>query len=194
MSTLDLTTESRRKPAEVVSDVALSDDAVAMMPEAPNTLAYVNGLCEHELFNDAFLTVARVLPRQYAIVWASRCMDEFCPDAPGADEKRCVDLAKQWLTGPDEKRRRAAMEAADACNYEGPWAWLAASVGFSGGSLAPENQAEIRPPSHLTAVAVSACLTSIAVLDPERIAEVSRKIIDNALAMVAIPSGSGEAN
>lgn len=194
MSTLDLTTESKRKPAEVVSDVALSDDAVAMMPASVNTLAYVNALCEQELFDDAFLTIARVLPRQFAIIWASRCLDEFCPEPPGPDERRCVDLARQWLAGPDEKLRRAAMDAADACDYEGPWAWLAASVGFSGGSLAPENQAEIRPPAHLTAVAVSACLTSIAVRDPEQATAASQKMIDSALAMVAIPRGGEGAN
>ncbi len=194
MSTVDLTIESKRKPTEVVSDVALSDDAVALMPESPNTLTYLNALCDEELFNDAFLTLARVLPRQYAIIWASRCVAEHCIDNPDAEDQRCLDLVKQWLAGPDEKVRRATMDAADARDYDGPWAWLAAAVAFSGGSLAPENQAEIQPPGHLTAVAVSACLISIAVIDPETASEVSRQMIQSGLAMVAIPSGSEEKN
>jgi len=86
------------------------------------------------------------------------------------------------------------MDAADACEYEGPWAWLAASVGFSGGSLAPENQADIAPPKHLTAVAVSACLVSIGAVYPLEMEDISRKMIESGLAMVAIPSGSNEAN
>ncbi|MDH3349936.1 MAG: hypothetical protein OEM51_00195 [Gammaproteobacteria bacterium] len=194
MSTVDLTKESNRKPVEVVSDVALSDDAVALMQESKNTLAYLQKLCDEELFSDAFLTLARVLPKQYAIIWASRCVAEHCDDAPTPEDQRCVDLVRQWLAGPDEKLRRATMEAADARDYEGPWAWLAAAVGFSGGSLAPENQAEIPPPGHLTAVAVSACLTGIAVANPETTADVGRQMIDGGLAMVAIPSGSQEAN
>jgi hypothetical protein len=194
MSTLDLTKESKRTPTEVVSDVALSDDAVAFMPESENTLAYLNKLCDEELFNDAFLTLARVLPTQYAIIWASRCVAEHCVGKPDQGDQRCLDLVKQWLTNPDEKVRRATMDAADARDYDGPWAWLAAAVGFSGGSLAPENQAEIQPPRHLTAVAVSACLTSIAVTDPETTAGVSRQMIESGLAMVAIPNGSEDKN
>ena len=193
MSTLDLTSESRRKPADVVSDVALSDEAVALLPEASNTLAYLNRLCDETLFEDAFLTLARVLPRQYAIIWASQCVREFAGDASPEDQ-RCADLVEKWLAGPDDKLRRAAMDAADACEYEGPHAWLAAAVAFSGGSLAPPNQAEIEPPKDLTGIAVSACLTLIAVADEEKMEEVSNKMIDKGLAMVAIPSGGEEAN
>ena len=194
MSTVDLTKESKRTPVEVVSDVALSDDAVAFMQESENTLAYLNKLCDEELFTDAFLTLARVLPKQFAIIWASRCVADHCTDKPDQEDQHCLDLVKQWLAGPDEKIRRATMDAADASDYDGPWAWLAAAVGFSGGSLAPENQAEIQPPGQLTAVAVSACLTGIAVIEPETTAEVSRHMIENGLAMVAIPSGTEQTN
>jgi hypothetical protein len=193
MSTLDLTQESRRPPAEVVSDVALSDEAVALIPDAANTLAYLNSLCEQGLFQDAFLTLARALPRQYAVIWAAKCVQQHCKEKPEPEDTHCLEVVKQWLSNPDDKLRRSAMDAADACDYEGPWAWLAAAVGFSGGSLAPANQAEIQPPKHLTAVAVSACLISIAVFDPETTAETGRQMIDAGLAMVAIPGGSPEA-
>jgi len=72
MSTLDLARESKRKPADVISDVALSDEAVALMPESANTLAYLGNLCKEDLYAAAFLTLARTLPRQYAIIWASK--------------------------------------------------------------------------------------------------------------------------
>jgi hypothetical protein len=194
MSTVDLTKESKRTPAEVVSDVALSDDAVAFMPESENTLAYLNKLCDEELFTDAFLTLARVLPKQFAIIWASRCVADHCTDKPDQEDQRCLDLVKQWLAGPDEKVRRATMDAADARDYDGPWAWLATAVGFSGGSLAPENQAEVQPPAQLTAIAVSSCLTCIAVTEPETTAVISRQMIESGLAMVAIPSGAEQRN
>jgi len=190
MSTLDLSKESQRKPAEVVTDIALSDGAVALLPDAKNTLAVLERLCEQGLFNDAFLTLARTLPKQYAIVWASQCVEESLSDECKPEDRQCADLAKRWLRGPDEKIRRAAMDAASARDYDGPCAWLAAAVGFSGGSLAPENQAEVEPPQHLTAVAISACLTGIAVNDPQSAPEVSRHFIDQAIAMVAIPGSS----
>jgi len=193
MSTVDLSTDSKRRPADLVSDVALSEDAVALMPKAVNTYAYLSMLKEGELFNDAFLTLARVLPKQYAIIWAARCV-EAVPEAELNEiDKRCLELSKKWLNGPNESVRRAAMDAANDRNYEGAFAWLAAAVGFSGGSLAPANQAEVPPPHHLTAVAVSACLTFVASREPESYPDSCRMMIDKGLAMVAIPGSAGAA-
>jgi hypothetical protein len=194
MSTLDLSKESKRKPAEVVTDIALSDRAVALLPDAENTLAFLDNLCEQGLFNDAFLTLARTLPKQYAIVWASKCVEESLDDDCQPEDRQCADVAKRWLQGPDEKIRREAMDAASARDYAGPCAWLAAAVGFSGGSLAPENQAEVEPPQHLTAVAISACLTGLAITNPQAAPEVSRHFIDQGIAMVAIPGSSAAGN
>ena len=192
MSTLDLSKDSKRRPTELVSDVALSDDAVAMLGEASNTHSYLGMLSENELFNDAFLTLARTLPKQYAIIWASRCVKETVGDQISDDEKQCVEITHRWLNGPDDELRRAAMDAADRCNYEGPCAWLAAAVAFSGGSLAPRNQADVPPPGHLTAVAVAACLLSLSALEPDTMAESSRKMIQQGLALVAIPGSESE--
>ncbi len=187
MSTVDLSKDSKRSPNDVVTDIDLSDEALAKLPHSENTLAFLDELCEEELFNDAFLTLARTLPKQYAIIWALKCVEASLGDKLDEKEQRCVDLVKQWLSAPDDKLRREAMEAADDCDYGGSCAWLAAAVGFSGGSLAPENQAEVPPPPHLTAVAVAAGLVGLAVLDAEKIAEKGRELIDSGLSMVAIP-------
>ncbi len=191
MSTLDLSKDSKRKPAELVSDVALSDEAVALLDDAENTYAYLGALADDDLFNDAFLTLARTLPKQYAIVWASKCVEESLGSKMTDDEKRCFDLTNRWLNGPTEELRRAAMDMADEFEYEGPGAWLVAAVGFSGGSLGPPNQAEVPPANHLTAVAVSVCLLSLAAKDPETLADNCRQMLDKGIAMVAIP-GSGD--
>lgn len=187
MSTLDLTKDSKTKPDQLVSDVALSDDAMALLPEASNTFAYINSLCEQELFDDAFLTLARTLPKQYAIIWAAKCVEDGAGDGLDEKDQKCLDLVKKWLSGPDEKVRRAAMDAADEREYEGQYAWLAAAVGFSGGSLAPPNQMEVPPPHHLTAVAVSACLLNVANQDEDALVENAKQIVDRGLAMAAIP-------
>jgi hypothetical protein len=193
MSTLDLSKDSRRRPDEVVADLRLSTDALALLPKSTNTFAYLEALCAEELFADAFLTLARTLPRQYAVIWAAQCVDELLGLPDNAEDRRCVEVARQWLKAPDEKGRRTALDVAEARNYEGAYAWLAAAVGFSGGSLAPENQAEIKPPPHLTAVAVSACLMLAAVAAPEAYAERSRSIVERGLTMVAIPGGAASA-
>ena len=187
MSTLDLSKDSKRRPVELVSDVALSEDAVEMLAESPNTLSYIRALCEREMFDDALLTLARTLPKQYAIVWAAKCVEDAVSGELQFQDRACFDLARKWLNGPNEKLRRAAMEAAEERDFDGQYAWLAAAVGFSGGSLAPANQAEVPPPQNLTAVAVSACLLSLASQNDEEFVEKANQIIDRGLAMAAIP-------
>lgn len=187
MSTLDLSRGSKRKPDELVWDVALSDEALAMLPEASNTCNYIEALCEQELFDDAFLMLARTLPRQYAIVWAANCVEDADKEELNEKDQKCLDLVKQWIGGPDEKIRRAAMEAAEDREYDGQYAWLAAAVGFSGGSLAPENQVEVPPPPQLTAIAVSACLLNAANQDEDALVENATKFVGRGLAMAAVP-------
>ena len=187
MSTMDLIKDSRRKPSELVFDLKLSDEATALLPESPNAFAYLGVLCEHKLLRDAFLLLARTLPKQYAIIWATQCIDLFLTSALAPEDKQCAELVRRWLKGPDEKIRRAAVEAAEIAEYEGPWACLAAAVGFSGGSLAPEDLPVVPPADHLTAVSVAASLLGLAMQDPETSADLGKQMIDRGLAMVAIP-------
>ena len=189
MSTLDLSADSKRQPSEVITDLALSDDAVALMPDCANILSFLNRLCDEELFHDAFVTLARVLPKQYAIIWGDRCL-EYAPAGEVTDgEQHCINIAKQWIKNPDENLRRAALDAAEGIEFDGPYAWFAAAIGFSGGSLAPRDLEEVPPPEHLTAVALAAYLVMLTVKDPGTMAEKSRKIIQTGLDMVAIPGG-----
>jgi hypothetical protein len=189
MSTLDLSADSKRPPSEVITDLALSDDAVEVMPECSNTLSFLNRLCDEGLFHDAFVTVARVLPRQYAIIWGDRCL-QFAPAEDLSDgEQHCINMVKQWISNPDETLRRASLDAAESIEFDGPYAWLAAAVGFNGGSLAPRDLEEVPPAQHLTAVAIAAYLILLSAKDPAAMKETSRKMIDTGLAMVAIPGG-----
>jgi hypothetical protein len=77
------------------------------------------------------------------------------------------------------------MEAAEAADYAHAEAFLAAAVGWSSGSLAPEGEAEVRPPDHLTAVAVAACLVMAAAAEPELMNQRGSEFVERALAMVA---------
>jgi hypothetical protein len=190
MSTLDLNADSRRPPSEVITDLALSDDAVALMADCSNILSFLNRLCDEKLFHDAFVTLARALPRQYAIMWSDQCL-KFASNKDISDkDQHCINIVKQWVSNPDEVLRRAALDAAEAVEFDGAYAWFAAAVGFSGGSLAPRDLEEVPPPQHLTAVAIAAYLVMLSIENPETMAETSRKMIDAGLAMVAMPGSS----
>ena len=171
-------------------DLSLSDEAVAIMPECVNTLAFINRLCDEELFHDAFVTLARALPRQYAIIWAERCFASSPTDSYSAGERNCLEIVRQWLKNPSDSMRQAAMDAAETLEFKTACAWLGAAVGFSGGSMAPPDAPEVMPPEHMTAVAIAAALTLLSVSEPETMVEGSRKMVDDGIAMVAIPGGS----
>lgn len=190
MSTMDLTADSKRPPAEVVMDLSLSDEAIEIMPECVNTLAFLNRLCDDELFHDAFVTLARALPRQYAIIWAEKCFSSRPADGFSAEDGNCLEIVRQWLKNPSDSMRQAAMDAAESLEFKTACAWLGAAVGFSGGSMTPPDAPEVMPPEHMTAVAIAAGLSLLSAADPETIVEGSRKMVDDGIAMVAIPGGS----
>ena len=185
MATIDLNENSDRRAADVLADMELSDDANALLAGDSNTRALLDELTEAELFADGFAALARALPKNFAIVWARECLRAAGSDTDSGSAARCLDIADAWLKGADETLRRQAMEAAEEAGLGSPEAWLAAAVGWSSGSLAPADQAEIRPPDHLTAIAVSACLSMLAASRPESYAELGREMIDRGLAMVA---------
>lgn len=189
MSTLDLAADSKRPPSEVVADLSLSDEALALMPECNNTLVFLNRLCDEQLFHDAFVSLARTLPKQYAITWAERCFSTQPAESFSGEDRNCVEIVRQWLKNPSDSMRQAAMDAAESLEFEGACAWLGAAVGFSNGSMAPPDVPEVMPPEHMTAVSVAASLSLLSALDPDTMAARSREMIDDGIALVAIPGG-----
>jgi hypothetical protein len=170
-------------------DLSLSDEAREMMPECPNTLAFLNRLCDEEQFHDAFITLARALPRQYAIIWAERCFSSYPADGFSPEDRNCIEIVRQWLKNPSDSMRQAAMDAAESLEFGTACAWLGAAVGFSGGSMTPPDAPEVMPPEHMTAVAIAAGLSLLTVTDTETIVESSRRMVNDGIAMVAIPGG-----
>jgi len=171
-------------------DLSLSDEALELMPECVNTLTFLNRLCDDELFHDAFVTLARALPRQYAIIWAERCFSSYPAESFSDEDRNCIEIVRQWLKSPSESMRQASMDAAESLEFNTPCAWLGAAVGFSGGSMAPPDAPEVMPPEHMTAVAIAAALSLLSATSPDTMVEGSRKMVDEGIAMVAIPGGS----
>jgi hypothetical protein len=187
MATIDLYENSDRRPADVLGDLDLSDDALELMTDAANTRGFLQRLADAELYSDSFQALARALPKNFAIVWARDCLSAI--DLGGRPESavQCLQAVDAWLSAPDEAARRRAADLADAANYAHPEAWLAAAIGWSSGSLAPEGLETVRPADHLTAVAAAACLSLLASAEPEEAAVRSSEFIERGLSMVAPP-------
>lgn len=150
--------------ASFAKGLALSGAARGVLSDATSVRDFVDRLLAAALAADALVVVARALPKRYAIAWACDCFKTAL-----AGERAVTDidraglaLAQQWLTDPTEENRRAALEFAERDEFASPGAWLAASAGWGGGSLAPRGYDPIEPPEHLPAEAAVAALRLLA--------------------------------
>lgn len=193
MATIDLYENSTRPPTEVLADLELSEDAVRLMAEAANTRGFLNQLAAAELYPDSFRALARAMPKNFAILWARECLRQTGTAERAESASRCLKAADDWLAAPDEAGRRRAAEAADEAKYSHPEAWLAAAIGWSSGSLAPPDLEVVRPPDHLTAVAVGACLSLLVSTEPDSMDTLSRSMMERGLQMVAQPDAGRRA-
>lgn len=167
---------SQASAASIAQPFPLSSEARALLGESGGNLRrFLEDLLARGLPADALVVMARILPKRYVIAWACECLNTaFARDPATADVDRAgLALAQQWLSDPTEERRRAALEFAEGGQFETPGAWIAASAGWSGGSLAPRGYDPIVPPDHLPAEAAVAALRLTASRSPEYVASVS---------------------
>lgn len=151
---------------QAAEQMDLDAPARALLEPRMEPLQAVQALLAGDDPQGALKLLARLLPKRYAVAWACQC----ARDLPlPVEDKAGAALAEQWVREPDESHRRAAFEFANAGGYRTIGTWLAASAGWSGGSLAPATQeTPVPPPDHLTACAVVAAINLMAGLEPGR--------------------------
>jgi|GEM_PF-1671995 len=163
----DTDTRAFLAPAE------LSDDALAHLREGDTVEAFLTRLIDEREFSDAIRVVARSLHHQHAVAWAldSASAAPPNPDSARADtESKLLALVQQWLDEPgDTPVRRDAHIGAEDAGYNGPAAWAAAAVGWSGGSITPATLPPVEPPVGLCARAASAAIIIASLADPDHI-------------------------
>ena len=153
-------------PASEVSAASLtqrracSGEALAVLAGGGNVRHCLRELLNQGLAADALTLVARTLPVRYLVAWACECLKSTLPlqTEPSNIDRAGLALAQQWLSDPSEENRRAALEFAERGGFGSPGAWIAASAGWSGGSLLPRGYDPVPPPEHLPAEAAVAAL------------------------------------
>ena len=148
--------------ASIVQRSALSDDALALLKAdgTANVRRFLDKLMGSGLPADALALVARILPKRYVVAWACDCFRTALTHDPQVSDvdRAGLALAQQWLSEPSEDNRRAALDFAERGEFASPGAWIAASAGWTGGSLLPRGYDPVVPPDHLPAEAAIAAL------------------------------------
>jgi hypothetical protein len=150
--------------------LALSRDALAALDGADgNVRSFLDDLIGRGLPADALTLIAHTLPKRYVVAWACDCLKAVIARNPrqGDMDRAGLALTRQWLADPTEDNRRAALEFAERGEFASPGAWIAASAGWSDGSLLPRGYDVIAPPDHLPAEAAVAALRLAASRGPQ---------------------------
>jgi hypothetical protein len=125
-------------------------DSAAEMPEAGTSTpaAYFEKLRGEELLAEAVRFIAHALPRLETVAWAARTVRDLPP--PDGKASRADELALRaalfWVGDPTENRRYAAYNAALTASDPSPETMAALAAAFSGGSIAPQEQAPLPVP------------------------------------------------
>ena len=150
-----------------VAELGMSPDQAALVAGELTLREAVRRLAEHEEHQPALSLLARHMAKPYAIGWAAACLKTVGVAKQDAEAVDCVD---EWLAGQDDAVRQRAAKLAAERDYATAGAWLAAAAGWTGGSLAPDGEAEVPPPDYLYALASAGAVGMTIAEDPESFA------------------------
>lgn len=141
--------------AEAVAGLDLSPEGRALLLPDLSPQGFLALLADGEHFGDAIRTLAFLLPVREGAWWA--CVTAGAAlAAPSAAEVQCLERCAAWVYAPDEERRYACMDAAEAAQLNGPAAYAALAAFWSGGSLAPAGLPDAPADPRLGPIAVGA--------------------------------------
>ncbi|HET6913102.1 MAG TPA: hypothetical protein VFH71_07140 [Rhodanobacteraceae bacterium] len=142
------------------AQMELSDQASARLRADMAPRAAVQALLDAGEVQEALKLTARLLPKRYVVAWLCQCARD---QKLSVEDRAGASLAEKWARDPSEENRRAAFEFANAGGYKSLGAWIAASAGWAGGSLAPAKlEVQAPPPEYLTARAGVAAVNLMA--------------------------------
>ncbi len=145
----------------VAEKLKLSADAIALIQTPDVASDFVSRLIQQGCVDDALVSVAGLLPVVDAVVWASEL--QASGELPSGElpsgalpSGALIDAVRTWTGDVTEESRLAVKQIVEGdATDDGRLKWIAMAVVYSGGSLAPEGQAVVPPPEHLSAIAVS---------------------------------------
>jgi hypothetical protein len=178
MSQGTLTKVTARTAAEVCRAFPLGDEAKKLLRDGMTPRAFLDELIAKKHYPDAVRFLAHALPKREAVWWACLCARQAY--IGGADAKIMAALAasEKWVAEPNDANRRAAFAAAQAAEIGNPGGSTCLAVFFSGGSIAPPNVPEVKPPDDATPKAAAGAVLLAAVLkEPEKLVAKYQKFL-----------------
>ncbi|WP_039961751.1 DUF6931 family protein [Rhodopirellula europaea] len=163
LATSDETIDDHATIASLAKVMSMSDASTALIQSPDQTMDYLQRLIDASLNDDAIRFLAGALPVRTAIGWAI--------DASGFANRASSTLDQSilaWQTSGDEPDRRKVRDQLAVSSPDNVTRWIAQAIIFSGGSLGPDDQPPIPPPSHLSGVAIMTSHRWSVAAEPDR--------------------------
>lgn len=144
--------------AEVCGLLELDEESVQWLQPEHTPDTFLTTLVGHQKFDDAIRLLSYFLPKREAVWWAYHSVQELLGKSFSTDEQAVMDAVLAWLKEPNDSNRRAAMQAAEADEFQSAASWVGLAAFWSDGSLAPPDLPEVVPDACLTSQGVTAAL------------------------------------
>jgi hypothetical protein len=132
-----------------------AEEDVGLPPSDEASLPFLQSLVKQESWSAAVSFCAYLLPRREAVWWGCQSVRRLQPQR-SPKEAAALDLAEAWVHEPEENRRRQALALGMQGDNRSPTTWMLLGVGWSGGSVMPQQNMMVPPAPQQTALAVRA--------------------------------------
>jgi hypothetical protein len=167
-----MSADTKAAPAKTAAELCkrfpLSEDAAKLLRDGMEPRPYLDLLIEKQHHADAVRLLAHSMPKREAMWWACLCSRPEAGAAVPPPVAAAQKAAEDWITAPNDEKRRAAHVAAQAAGVGTPAGLTCEAVFFSEGSLGPPQYQAVPPPEHLAATTAANAIILAAVADPAK--------------------------
>jgi hypothetical protein len=160
---------------EICEKYPCKPEVKAIAAEYPKLSDFISALQQEKMSVDAVQALARCLPKDKAVEWASqsaRMAGEKAGLSP--EEQNALKATESWIAQPNTISREDAARAAADLPADSPACWAANAAAFAEGVDVPEEASLPETGDDLTGhFSASSVLLSAAKMPPEGIPEVS---------------------
>ncbi len=149
---------NRNEVLEIAVYIGLSEESLELARASTDPKRFGNVLVLNSKLQDALRWFAHTISKPQAVLWACVCVDDIMHSESDSVQLTAYRAAMRWGREPNDDNREDAKQLAEVAKHEGVGGILAASAGWSGGSLAPSNLPEVPPDDRLTARCVCIAL------------------------------------
>ncbi len=136
---------------EIADYIGLSKESIELAKTSTEPKRFGIVLEQSSKLQDALRWYAHTMSKPQAVQWACACVEEMMESENDPLQLAAYRAAMRWGREPNDANREDAKQIAEAAKHGGVGGVLAASAGWSGGSLGPSDVPEIPPDDRLTA-------------------------------------------